>query len=92
MGSETKYNHSYIDFKDVPAIVYPDSVVSNIPDGQARKYIKELTMESVDGATREVVETVFWSNMRVRIVFHNKLNLTPQDYQDYVSEKIVEFN
>jgi hypothetical protein len=77
LGSETKYNWSYIDFKDVPAIVYPDSVVSEIPDGQAREYIKELIMETVDGEAREVIETVFWSNMSVRIVFHNKSSGDP---------------
>jgi hypothetical protein len=74
LGSESAYSLTYVDFKDVPAIVYPDSVVANIPDGQAHKYIEELTMESVDGDTHNVIETVFWSNIRVRIVFHNKLS------------------
>jgi hypothetical protein len=77
VGTDTNYMLSYVDFSNVPVTVYPDSLVSIIPDGQAQQFIEELRMENVTPEQYSEIKKVHWNNMRVRIVFSNKLGSEP---------------
>jgi len=62
----TWFGGCYVDFIDVPTTVYKDSLVSAIPNGQAKQYIEEI---EIGGWWTGPATTFLYDNMKVTITF-----------------------